>query len=382
MFKIMTPGPTQIRENVRLARSQEITNPDLDAEFFEEYKETCDYIGDLIGTTNPVFILGGEGILSLEAACASLTEPGDRVLVLDNGVFGKGFAEFVTIYSGEAILFSTDYKEEIDTNKLSDFLEKDHDFKYATLVHCDTPSGVLNDVHSICTMLKSYGILTVVDAVASMFGEVMEVDKSRMDIVCGGSQKVLSAPPGLSFVSVSDQAFFSMENRKVPISSFYCNLLLFKDYYKKKWFPYTMPISDIKGFRAAVDNLRMDKDIIWRHKCIGEGVRYAVRESGLSLYITKGFSNTITAIEVPGFISAKDIICIMREKYHILIAGSFGVMLDKVIRIGHMGENANILDVADTLQAFTYSLEELGYVFKNDLKTSFMEWMTRLKIQK
>ena len=77
MYKIMTPGPTQVRENVRLSRSEEFTNPDLDVEFFEFYKETCNLIGELTGTNNPVYILGGEGILALEAACASLTEPGD-----------------------------------------------------------------------------------------------------------------------------------------------------------------------------------------------------------------------------------------------------------------------------------------------------------------
>ena len=95
MYNIMTPGPTQVRENVRLSRSLTCTNPDLDPEFYTFYKETCELISSLLRTRNRSLILGGEGILGLEAACATLTEPGDRVLVLDNGVFGKGFADFV-----------------------------------------------------------------------------------------------------------------------------------------------------------------------------------------------------------------------------------------------------------------------------------------------
>ena len=106
MYKIMTPGPTQVAENVRLARSRECTNPDLDTDFVEFYKETCEEISRLLHTENETLILGGEGILGLEAACASMTEPGDRVLVLDNGIYGRGFADFVSMYGGKPELYS------------------------------------------------------------------------------------------------------------------------------------------------------------------------------------------------------------------------------------------------------------------------------------
>ena len=106
MYKIMTPGPTQVKENVRMARARECTNPDLDGEFLEFHKETCGQLSRLLHTSNETLILGGEGILGLEAACASLTEPGDRVLVLDNGIFGKGFADFVSIYGGKPELYT------------------------------------------------------------------------------------------------------------------------------------------------------------------------------------------------------------------------------------------------------------------------------------
>ena len=149
MYDIMTPGPTQVRENVLAARALPCTNPDLDPDFFTFYKETCELISSLLHTGNQTLILGGEGILGLEAACASLTEPGDRVLVLDNGVFGKGFADFVRIYGGEPVLYTTDYRHTLDVDALAAFLEKDHDFKYATVVHCDTPSGILNDISQV-----------------------------------------------------------------------------------------------------------------------------------------------------------------------------------------------------------------------------------------
>lgn len=234
MYKIMTPGPTQIRDNVLLARSKERTNPDLDTGFIDFYKETCELISNLLDTKNESLILCGEGILGLEAACASLTECGDRVLVIDNGIYGKGFADFVRIYGGNPILYTKDYKNPIDVAELQSYLEKDHAFTYATLVHCDTPSGVLNDISRICPLLNKYGILTVVDSVSGSFGEEVHVDDSCIDILCGGSQKVVSAPPGLTFLTVSEVAKDRMKNRKTPIASFYANLLSFQDYYNNK----------------------------------------------------------------------------------------------------------------------------------------------------
>lgn len=206
MYKMMTPGPTMVAENVRTARSLETGNPDFDLEFYDYYKDTCNLYSKMLHTKNESLILSGEGILGLEAAIASVTEAGDRVLVIDNGVFGKGFADFVKIYGGNPVLYTTDYKKTVDVEDLRRYLEKDSDFKYATVVHCDTPSGMLNDVAGICPLLKEYGILTVVDSVSGMFGNELNVDEAQIDILCGGSQKAISCPIGLTLVTLSEAA--------------------------------------------------------------------------------------------------------------------------------------------------------------------------------
>ena len=123
-------------------------------EFLRIYKNTCEKIGKIIKTKNDVYILSGEGILGLEAACASLTEKGDRVLVIDNGIFGRGFDDFIKMYGGEVVYFSKEYTKDINEEDLEAFLEEDNNFKYATLVHCDTPTGVLNDLSKLCPLLK------------------------------------------------------------------------------------------------------------------------------------------------------------------------------------------------------------------------------------
>ena len=373
MYKIMTAGPTQVRENVRQARSLVTTNPDLDEAFYDFYKETCELLEKLLHSSGTAYVLGGEGILGLEAACASLTEPGDRVLVLDNGIFGKGFADFVKMYGGEPVLFTSDYRNPIDVNDLKEFLDKDSDFKYATVVHCDTPSGVINDISKICPLLAEYGILNVVDSVAGMFGEYVNFDDSKIDILCGGSQKALSAPAGLTMVWVSDKAMQAMENRKTPVAAFYANLLNFKTYYEDKWFPYTMPISDITGLRAAVDNVIAEEDMVGRHAKIAAATRKAVTEAGLKLYLESGYSNTVTVIEVPEGLTDQQILSTMRDKYNVMISGCFDVLAGKVIRIGHMGENANIEDMTLTFDAMDKTFADLGYPLACSMKETFLE---------
>lgn len=373
MIKLMTPGPTQVLENVRVARSLECTNPDLDTNFFDFYKDTCKLISSLLHTKNETLILGGEGILGLEAACASLTEPGDKVLVLDNGIFGKGFADFVRIYGGVPEVYHADYEQTLDVDALADYLDAHQGYKYATVVHCDTPSGILNDISRICPLLKQHGVLTVVDSVSAMFGEYINVDEFQIDLLCGGSQKAVSAPPGLTFVTISNDAYLAMKNRKTPIASFYANLMAFDNYYQNKWFPYTMPISDIHGLRVAFENIAADHEILNRHKTIGNAVRETLSAAGLKLHQKSGFSNTVTVFDIPDGLTAEQILNAMNTKHHIMLAGSFDDFAGKVIRIGHMGTNATVSNLIETLYALDDVLRGLGVNLQVSLDEYFLK---------
>lgn len=371
MYNVITPGPTKVKANVLNARSLECTNPDLDVQFVEDYKKLCERISTLLGTTNETLILGGEGILGLEAACASLTEEGDRVLIIDNGIFGEGFKDFVSMYGGNPVLYTKDYDQTIDVDELAKFLDNDSDFKYATLVHGDTPSGMLNDAATITKLLKSKGILTVVDAVSTMFGDKLDV--SNIDILCGGSQKVISAPPGLTINVLSQDAKDAINNRKTPIKAFYANLKTFFNYYEEKWFPYTMPISDIKGLDVAITNIENDPDIYTRHAKIASAVRKAITESGLEIYIKSGYANTVTAIKVPEETTANAIISTLKEDHNILIAGSFGCFGGKLIRIGHMGTNSDPEIIGGLMAALDKTFSKLGISLKASLEKVFKE---------
>ena len=370
------PGPTETRENVRLARAEKTTNPDIDIDFVEFYKKTCEKFGNIIGTKNDVYILSGEGILGLEAACASLTEKGDRVLVIDNGIYGEGFKDFVTMYGGEYVLFSSEYTKSIDIDELKAFLDEDSNFKYATVVHCDTPTGVLNDVSKICPLLKKYGILTVVDSVAGMVGERLSVDESKIDIILGGSQKAISAPAGLTIVGISQDAKNCIKNRKTDVIGFYCNLNIWEGYYEKKYFPYTMPISYIMGLDKALDNILEEgiENVLNRHEKIAYSVRKSIEEYGLELFLEEGYSNTVTAIKVPESIGALELTDYMLKNYNTLVATSLNQYMDTILRIGHMGENANLNKIEHVLNVLDKSLSALGFKGNGNLLNLFNKY--------
>lgn len=370
------PGPTETRENVRLARAEKTTNPDIDVDFVEFYKKTCEKFSNIVGTKNDVYILSGEGILGLEAACASLTEKGDRVLVIDNGIYGEGFKDFVTMYGGEYVLFSSKYTKSIDIDELKAFLDKDSNFKYATVVHCDTPTGVLNDVSKICPLLKEHGILTVVDSVAGMVGERLSVDESKIDIILGGSQKAISAPAGLTIVGISQDAKNCIKNRKTDVIGFYCNLNIWEGYYEKKYFPYTMPISDIMGLDKAFDNILEEgiENVLNRHEKIAYSVRKAIEEYGLELFLEEGYSNTVTAIKIPESIGALKLTDYMFKNYNTLVATSLNQYMDTILRIGHMGENANLNKIEHALNVLDKSLSALGFKGNGNLLNLFNKY--------
>ena len=360
-YLMMTPGPSIVRENVMKKRSEFFGNPDLDEDFFIFYDKLAEKTAKIFGCQkeNMIF-MSGEGMVGLDSACASLTEPKDRVLIIENGLFGAGFADMVKPYGAEPVILSFDTKKGIDVEKVKEFLEKDSNFKFATVVHCDTPTGVLNNVKEICKLLKLKGILTVVDTVAAIGGEYFNAEEFGADIVLGGSQKCFSAPPGITMLSVSKDAWKAIKNRKTQVASFYCNLSYWENCVEKRLFPYTMGASDLMGFDVAVDNILDEgiENVVERHHKVAKYCREELKKLGLKLYLEDNFSSTVTAFYVHDGFTVNGFIKKLKDEYKIFIGGSYGEYADKILRIGHMGESAKIEYIEKTIKAIKDMLEK------------------------
>ena len=346
---LMTPGPTEVPDRVRKAMSRPIHNPDIDEDFFDFYHRLENKLKKIYDTEKDVLILGGEGILGLEASIASLIDKGDEVLCMSNGIFGEGFADFVKMYGGDPVMCSSSYDESIVEEKIKMLIDE-HDFTAATMVHCETPTGVLNDLEDILTDLKSDGIITIVDAVSSLGGT--PVPTEDIDICIGGSQKCFSSPPGLTTLSVSDDAWeMIMDKDDQP---FYSGLAVWKrSWFEDEWFPYTHLVSNLYALDESFDMILEEglEDVYQRHEDVALLCRDLGKDIGLKLYPKDEelCSPTVTAFHVEK--NAKEIQKGLKEKHDILIATSLRELKDDIIRIGHMGYNADEEKVRKTMDA-------------------------------
>lgn len=341
----MTPGPTAVPEAVRDELRQEQPNPHVGPAFAERYDRVTDKLATVYGTDDDVVVLGGEGILGLEAAIASTIEPGDRVLVVANGIYGEGFADFVESYQGAPVLIDTPYGQPYDLERIERALEAD-EFEAATLVHCDTPTGNLNDIEPVLDRLNEHDVLSIVDAVSSLGG--VPVPTEKIDVALGASQKCFSTPPGLTTVSISDRGWGVIEEREPK--SLYTNLLPWRE--TSEGFPYTPLSANVAALEKGLDILLEEGlDTVYdRHKRAAERTRERGRSIGLDLFpATELSSPTVTAFHVPG--QATVIQSAVESQHGITLATGLGDLADDILRVGHMGHNARLEKVERTMDA-------------------------------
>lgn len=372
---LMTPGPTEISSDVRFALAQSYTNPDLDPAFLDFYVETAEAFNTYVGNTGgETFLLTGEGILGLEAACASMIEPGDTVLVIENGIFGEGFNDFAQMYGAKTTVFHGDRQSALDPEAIAAFIEEKGPFKYATLVHCETPSGISNPVEAIGQILSQKGIISIVDAVSAIGGEAMNMNAYGLDVVLCASQKAFSAPVGITTVSLSPKALAQLKERKTAIPGFYTNLKLWLRYKEEKWFPYTQPTHLLAAFRVALEQMNPEVDLA-RHQKVAEALREALKHAGLKLYATSGHANTVTTVLLPQGVDFEDLQLALSETAGILVGGGFGFLSNKIFRIGHMGEGADELKLKRLLSALDQCFMQLGCSLEDSLVKSFVNFL-------
>lgn len=355
---LMTPGPTEIPEQIREAMARPIANPDVDPAFVDTYRSLTADLASVYETAKDVAVLGGEGVLGLEAAVASVIEPGDRVLCVANGLYGEYFAEFVELHGGEPITCSFPWDEPIDPDAVSEAIDEakqeGEDVAAATFVHCETPTGTMNDLDEALEHCREAGVLTIVDAVSSLGGAPVPVDE--IDLCIGASQKCFSAPPGLTTVAVSDAAWERITG--TDTRGFYTDLGLWRDVGETGEFPYTHLVSNCYGLAEAV-SIVLDEgleNVFSRHEAAAERCRDLGTEIGLASYPAEARSApTVTAFEVEEATVVQER---LHQEHDILVDTGLADLEDDLIRIGHMGYNADTERVETTMDALESVLDD------------------------
>lgn len=343
-----------------------ITNPDLDRKFVKFYEETQGKLRMIMKTKNDVLVMSGEGFLGLEAAVASLVERREKVLTISNGVFGDGFADLVRLYGGVPVMVRGPYDQPINPESVKEALDTNRDIGVATFVHCETPSAVLNPLREVGKVCRDRGVILVADMVSSLGGVPVETDRWGVDVGLGASQKCLSAPPGLAMVSVSDRAWEKVRMRRDGVSAYYASLWQWSEWWrKKKLFPYTVSISDINALDEALDML-LEEGLprsFSRHRRISRAILAGTRAMGLDPYpkSDRFHSPTVTALRKPSGVDIEKLTRRMEDRYGVMIAGSWGKLSGRVLRLGNMGYNARPRPTLRALRALERALTDLGY---------------------
>lgn len=338
----MVPGPVSVSREVLEAGQVNFGSADLEKDYLELYKDTEKLLRKVMRTRNTVVIQTGEGMLALWSALKSCLVPGDKVLALSTGLFGYGIGEMAENIGCEVRTLGFGFDETFTDFELIEKAIREFQPKMITMVQNETPSGTMNPVAEIGALKVKYGVpLLYVDAVSGLGGSVVKTDEWQVDLCLGGSQKCLSAPASMSFLSVSDKAWGIIE--EVGYAG-YDALLPFRDAVRNAYFPYTPYWQGTAQLHRACELLLEEglTKVIARHEKVAAYCRQRVAEMGLKLFPAFDAvpSPTVTAVYVPGKMSWKKLDASLRED-GVVFGGNYGCLAGKVFRIGHMGTQAD-----------------------------------------
>jgi pyridoxamine---pyruvate transaminase len=358
----LSAGPTMAPTRVLAAQAAPITYH-YDPAFLEAFRRTERKLAQIFLTQNDVLLMQGEAVLGLEAAARSLVRPGMPVLNVVSGVFGKGMGYWLEGFGAELHELEVPYNDAVEPAAVERHLDEHPEIELLTVVHCETPSGTLQDVGAIGRAASARGVLTVVDCVSSLGGIELRADEWKLDVCVAGAQKCLGGPPGVSLMTVSDAAWEKIRaNPAAPRASFLSMLDWKEQWLEGGRFPFTPSVVDMHGIEAACDELLEEglEASIARHALAARAGRAGALAMGLDLWPRSEDISAacVTAIAVPDGLTDSQVRDHCRERYGVMISGGQGA--GNLVRIGHMGPTARSLYPVVGLAALGRTLADLG----------------------
>jgi len=356
---LLTPGPTPVPERVLLASAQPVIHhrtPEA-GRILSEVVEGLKYV---FQTKNDIFIFAASGTGAMEACVVNLLSPGDKVLVVNAGAFGRRWVNITESFGIKPEVIEYPWGRAVKLKDVEKKLKDVPGIKAVFTQLTETSTGVVHDIEAIGRITKGMDAVLVVDAVSGLGGQELKTDEWNVDVVASGSQKGLMLPPGLAFVSVSEKAWKLVENSKLP--RYYWDFKAYKKFFdEKKETPYTSAVGLLFGLQ---ESLRMIKEegldkILLRHKVLASATRAGVEAIGLELF-AESPCNVVTAVKVPEGIDGVRLVKMMRDEYGVGIEGGQREYKGKIFRIAHLGY-MDKFDVIIGLSGLEIALSKLGY---------------------
>jgi len=317
----------------------------------------------LFGTANRFTLpIAGTGTAGMEAVVANCIEPGDRVVVGSHGVFGQRFAEAVRRAGGEVVEVRAEFGLPVDVGELERAIAAGPTAAVC-IVHAETSTGVLTDLLPVAAAARAAGALLLVDCVTSLAGLTLSFDELGVDAAFSGTQKCLSAPPGLSPVTFSPRALHKAQSRRKPPPFYFDTQLLTGYFGADRAYHHTAPVSMIYALAAALDEVQREGMAARerRHRRAAAALRAGLQELSLQALVPiERATPMLTTVRYPGGVDDKEFRARLRQHHHIEVGGGLGPLAGKVFRVGLMGHGATLQNVLAALTAFAEALGQQG----------------------
>ena len=369
---LMGPGPSDVHPRI-LAAMARPTIGHLDPAFVSMMEELKTLLRYAFQTENALtFPVSGPGSVGMEMCFVNLMEPGDKVIVCRNGVFGGRMIENVRRCGGVAVVVEDAWGTAVDTSKVEDAFKANPDTKILAFVHAETSTGAQSDVKVLVDIAHRYGALIIVDAVTSLGGTPLRVDEWDVDAVYSGSQKCLSCTPGLSPVSFSERVVKALKHRKIPCQSWFMDLNLVLGYWNanKRTYHHTAPINPLYGLHEALVMLKEEGlETAWaRHNLNHRALKSGLEAMGLRFFVSEDQRlPQLNAVNLPQGADDAEVRRRLLADYNLEIGAGLGEMAGKIWRIGLMGYSSRQENVLLCLRALEEVLAVMGAQIKTDV---------------
>ena len=352
---LLGPGPSPVHERILEALARP-TLGHLDPQFLRIMDEVSEGLRKVFGTRNrTTFPISGTGSAGMEAALANVVEPGDRVIIGVNGVFGGRLVEMAKRMGAEVVAVEAEWGSIVPPERLLEALRAHPDTRVLAVVHAETSTGVRQPLDEIGAAVSRTDTLLLVDAVTSLGGLPVEVDKIGIDVCYSGTQKCLGVPPGLAPITFSARAMDRIATRRAPCQSWYLDVNLIAAYLgEERRYHHTAPINMVYALHEGLTMVEEDGlEARWRrHAEVGAALQAAMVERGFQLFAQEGYRlPQLTSASLPGGREEGPLRKALLEQHGIEVGGGLGPAKGKIWRVGLMGSGATHQVVERLLKA-------------------------------
>ncbi|MGB5199052.1 MAG: alanine--glyoxylate aminotransferase family protein [Sedimenticolaceae bacterium] len=362
---LMGPGPSDVPPRILEALGRP-TIGHLDPNFIDLMDEVKALLQYVMQTENALTLpISAPGSAGMEACFVNLVEPGEKVIVCQNGVFGGRMKENAERCGADVLLLQDAWGSAVDPQQLEDALKANPDAKLVAFVHAETSTGAQSDARALVELAHRHGCLTIVDAVTSLAGTPVKVDEWEIDALYSGSQKCLSCVPGIAPVTFGERALHKITNRVHKVQSWFLDMNLVMGYWGAgagRAYHHTAPVNAIYALHEALLMVREEGlENAWtRHRRNHEALKAGLEAMGLSFIVDEAHRlPQLNAVAIPAGVDDAAVRARLLKEHHLEIGAGLGDLAGKVWRIGLMGYSSRIENITQCLAALDGVLADM-----------------------